>query len=394
MTPLRLALVTRRFWPLVGGAEIVMANLAEELFAQGHHVEIVTAQWQPEWPKQISHRGIPVWRIANPSVRGWGTLRYMANLGRWLRQNQNRFDAVYVSMLKHSAVVAISRLQGSKLPVILRAEGSGETGDCAFHEQANFGRRIRRYCQKADGLVAPSSQIYQELIDAGFSQDRVQQIPNGVRIPEPSSTELRVKARATLATANPALTLADHTPLVVFTGRLHPGKGLAKLVRAWPLVLEKIPAARLWIVGDGPQVPELAGLIQALALRTRVVMPGAFDTVEDMLQAANLFVLPSLNEGMSISLLEAQAIGLPCVVSDIPGNRILVKHGQTGMLFPLEQPGTLANAIVHLLADQDLAQRLGLAAREQVEQQFSLSQTAASHVKYIRQVIERKKKIS
>ena len=82
MSSLRLALVTRRFWPLVGGAEMVMANLAEELTRQGHQVQIVTAQWHPNWPKQISHRGIPVIRLPNPSLRGWGTVCYMMALGR------------------------------------------------------------------------------------------------------------------------------------------------------------------------------------------------------------------------------------------------------------------------------------------------------------------------
>lgn len=370
---------------------MVMANLAEELTRQGHQVQLVTAQWHPDWPKQISHRGIPVTRLPNPSVRGWGTVRYMMSLGRWLRSHQNELDAVYISMLKHSAVVATSRLQGSKVPVILRAEGAGETGDCAFHETANFGHRIRRTCQHADGFVAPSQQIFDEMTSSGFERDKIRFIPNGVRIGPEGNGEQRRAARAALAAANPILTLAESAPLVVFTGRLHPGKGLTKVVRAWPYVLQHFPMARLWLIGEGPQEGELASLVGAMGLQSRIILPGAFDTVEDVLAAADAFVLPSLHEGMSIALLEAMAAGLPCVVSDIPGNRILIDHDDTGVVFPVDDITALADALTRVIANQQLAKRLGNAAHSRVLQHFSLERSAADHVDYFRSLIEQKR---
>jgi len=391
MTSLRLALVTRRFWPLVGGAEIVMANLAEELTSQGHQVQLVTAQWHPDWPKQISHRGIPVVRLPNPSVRGWGTVRYMVSLGRWLRSHRSQLDAVYISMLKHSAVVATSRLQGSNVPVILRAEGSGDTGDCAFHESANFGHRIRRTCQQADGFVAPSQQIFDEMVSSGFDREKIRFIPNGVKVGPARSEEQRRIARLALAAANPILTLAESAPLVVFTGRLHPGKGLTKLVRAWPYVLQRHPMARLWLIGEGPQEGELSSMVGAMGLQSRIILPGAFDTVEDVLAAADAFVLPSLHEGMSIALLEAMAAELPCVVSDIPGNRILIDHDDTGVVFPVDDIRLLADSLIRVINNQPLAQTLGTAARSRVIQHFSLRRSAADHVDYFRSLMEQKR---
>lgn len=391
MTSLRLALVTRRFWPLVGGAEMVMANLAEELTRQGHQVQIVTAQWHPDWPKQITHRGISVTRLPNPALRGWGTVRYMMALGRWLRAHERELDAVYVSMLKHSAVCATSRLARSRVPVILRAEGSGETGDCAFHETANFGHRIRQTCQQADAFVAPSQQVLDEMVQGGFAREKLHFIPNGVQVPARRTTDDRHRARATLATANPALAMADVAPLVVFTGRLHPGKGLARLVRAWPRVLDRFPLARLWLIGEGPQEAELFALISAMGLQGRVFLPGAFDTVEDVLTAADLFVLPSLHEGMSIALLEAMAAALPCVVSDIPGNRILIEPGKSGLAFPVDDTAALAEAIVRVLEDKPLAARLGRTARERVVESFSLERVAAEHGALFASLRERKR---
>lgn len=370
---------------------MVMANLAEELTRQGHQVQIVTAQWHPDWPKQISHRGIPVIRLPNPSVRGWGTVRYMMALGRWLRSHQTQLDAVYISMLKHSAVVATSRLQASKIPVLLRAEGAGDTGDCAFHETANFGHRIRTTCQQADGLVAPSQQIFDEMVSAGFAREKIRFIPNGVRVGPMRTGEQRQAARAALAAANPILTLAESAPLVVFTGRLHPGKGLTKLVRAWPYVLQQFPMARLWLIGEGPQEGELVSLVGAMGLQSRIILPGAFDTVEDVLAAADAFVLPSLHEGMSIALLEAMAAALPCVVSDIPGNRILIDHDDTGVVFPVDDISALANSLTRVIENQQLATRLGSAARSRVVQHFSLERSAADHVDTFRSLMEQKR---
>ncbi|MEX0792464.1 MAG: glycosyltransferase, partial [Pirellulaceae bacterium] len=298
-----------------------MANLACQLQEMGHHVEIVTAQWHPAWPRQIVHQGVPVTRIPNPPIRAWGTLRYMMSLGRWLRQHQGRFDVVYVSMLKHSATVAVTRFKNSPLPVVLRAEGPGESGDCHWQTVANFGMRIRRVCQESTAVVATSREIEQELLDAQYDRDKVHFIANGVRVGAVATPESRLLARENLAAANPALALPESAPLVLFTGRLHPGKGLLKLVKTWPNVLARVPNARLYLVGEGPQEGELRGMISALGLQSRIILPGVFDNVEDLLHAANAFVLPSHFEGMSYSLMEAMSVGLPVIVSDIPGNR-------------------------------------------------------------------------
>jgi len=391
MKPLRLALISRRYWPLVGGAEVAMANLACQLQEMGHQVEIATAQWHPAWPRQIVHRGVPVTRIPNPPIRAWGTLRYMMSLGRWLRQHQGRFDGVYVSMLKHSATVAVTRFQHSPVPVVLRAEGAGESGDCHWQTIANFGMRIRRVCHGSAAVVAPSREIEQELLAAQYDRDKVRFIANGVRIGAVATSESRLVARENLAAANPALALPEAAPLVLYTGRLHPGKGLLKLVKTWPNVLARVPSARLYLVGEGPQEGELRGMISALGLQSRIILPGVFDNVEDLLLSANAFVLPSQFEGMSIALLEAMAAGLPVIASDIPGNRGIVEHGVTGTLFPLEDLQALADQIIHALVNPRHADEIGKAARESVAAQYSLETTAQQHVDLFRELLERQR---
>ena len=389
MTLPRVVLVTRRFWPLVGGAEIMAARLGIGLHAQGAATTILTARWQTDWPAEIEHHGVRVIRLPNPRTRGWGTWRYMQAVARWLRHHRASFDLAYVSMLKHDAYAAITAARGGRFPVVLRAEGAGLTGDCHWQLEANCGLHIKRRCQRADALVAPSLAIERELIAAGYPRGRIHYIPNGVAIPEPSDAASRAEARADLAEADPSLAIGHDAPLAVYTGRLHAMKGLDFLIRAWPDVLKQIPNARLWLVGDGPYREELNELIGHLGLWGFVYLAGPFDDVEDFLRAADLFVLPSLEEGMSLALLEAMAIGLPVVASAIPANEAIVADGLTGRLAPPRDTQRLTDAVVDLFKDREAAGRLGAASRRQVSQTYSLDRMIENHVELFNRLLER-----
>ncbi len=137
MSP-RIALITRRYWPLIGGAERVMAALGEGLARLGAATTILTAQWRPEWPRELVHRDAPLIRIPQPTLRGWGTLRYMLGLRRWLHRHRAEIDGVVVSMLKHDAYTVLAALAGT-VPIVLRAEGGGTTGDCQWQKDNRFG---------------------------------------------------------------------------------------------------------------------------------------------------------------------------------------------------------------------------------------------------------------
>ncbi|HIA19290.1 MAG TPA: hypothetical protein EYN70_07725, partial [Planctomycetaceae bacterium] len=202
MKPLRSVLVTRRFWPLVGGAEIVMANLGAEFHQRGVRCQIVTAQWEPSWPSEFVHREVPVVRLRSSKKRIWGTLRYLRSLAQWLKDHAEEIDIVYVSMLKHDAFMASKVCQQLGIPVVLRAEGGGETGDCHWQTTARFGASIRRHCQTASAVIAPSPAIMEELLEAGYSSTQLHQIPNGVPVPTECTENSQQRARQSLAEAN------------------------------------------------------------------------------------------------------------------------------------------------------------------------------------------------
>ncbi len=380
MTRLRLVLVSRRFWPLVGGAETMMARLAARFRDHGVETTILTARWDQAWPAEFEHMGVRVVRLAQPRQPIWGTLEYMRQLDRWLRRRAGQFDLVFVSMLKHDAYAALRAGRRGAFPVVLRAEGAGLGGDVNWQLEARCGARIKSRCYHAAALIAPSRAVERELIAAGFDRSRIHYIPNGAPIPSERDVAARRAARRSLATSHPALSTADDTPLAVFAGRLDAAKGLGDLVEAWRLVANSHPSARLWLVGDGPYRAALATQINDLGLSGSVVLPGAFDNISQLLVAADVFVLPSWEEGMSLALLEAMAQGLPVVASDIPGNRDVV-DADCGLLVPARCSDPLSAAMARVFLEPDRARQLGQNARARVRDHFSLDRAVDEHLR-------------
>lgn len=383
---LRLALITRRYWPLLGGAERVMSDLATEFTQRGCAVTVLTARWQPDWPAQLQQEKVRVVRLPQPAVRWWGTWRYMRAVEHWLRRHRQTFDLVYVSMFKHDAYAALT--PDRTWPVVIRAEGAGATGDMHWQLEAPWGRRIKRRCFRAEAFFAPSRAIQTELIAAGYARPRIAYVPNGVRVGRIATAAERNAARQGLAAAHLPLKLPADALLALYTGRLHPGKGLSHLVDAFALVAGRLPTAYLWIAGDGPLRRALLDQIAERHLTGRVVLTGQFDGVEELLTAADAYVLPSAEEGMSVAVLEAMAAGLPVVVSDIPGNRALVQHEVQGLIAPVGDATSWAAAIERVLTGGDAALALGRAAHQRVADEFSLARTVDEHLQRFEAVVK------
>ncbi len=186
---MKIALISRRYPPLIGGAEKVLSYLAPALAAEGADVSVLTAlPWeQPDlparetWTPSEGTGTLSVVRLPTSRWRFVGTLLYLRNLARYLTDNQ--FDIIYVSMLKHDAYAAVGVGRQCGIPVVLRPEGAGATGDLAWQRWGRFGRRIGERCKRADAVVSISSAITEELLNAGYDRSRIHAIPNGVPIP-------------------------------------------------------------------------------------------------------------------------------------------------------------------------------------------------------------------
>lgn len=360
---MRIALITRRFPPLIGGAEAMLRYLAVALADEGAEVTVVTSRLEGLAPEERTGGKVRVVRLGTSPARFVGTWLYMRNLRRWFAQNPA--DLAYISMLKHDAYVAVEAGRRHGFPVVLRPEGAGATGDVAWQAWGRGGRAIARRCRRADAFVAISEAVRRELIGAGYEGSRIVDLPNGVPVPdEPWSPRPDSIKR----------------PHAVFIGRLAPEKGLHALIDAWPIVRRRYPEARLTLVGEGPERPALEARTNHLDLADAIRLPGSSPDAAARLASADLFVLPSREEGMSIALLEAMALGIPLIASAIPGNRKLVADGLHGRLAPPDDPEGLARGIVAQWSDPMAAASMGRAARRLVIERYSIGAVARAHL--------------
>jgi glycosyltransferase involved in cell wall biosynthesis len=166
---------------------------------------------------------------------------------------------------------------------------------------------------------------------------------------------------------------------VVAVARLSPEKDMRTLLRATALAVREEPKFRVQIAGDGVCLADLRKLAQEINLGDHVDFLGQVRDVPGVLARSSLFVLPSLSEGVSLTLLEAMARGRAVVATDVGGNPEVVVPNETGLLVPPRQPEQLAQAMLCLWRDPERSQVMGLAGRRRVEQHFDVRQMVAAY---------------
>jgi len=165
----------------------------------------------------------------------------------------------------------------------------------------------------------------------------------------------------------------------VLVARLSPEKDIATLVRAVALVARENPSFRLEVAGTGPCLAELRQLAKELSVETNVAFLGEVRDVASLLARACLFVLSSLTEGISLTLLEAMSCGLPVVATRVGGNPEVVIDGETGLLVAPRDSVGLARAIQELYRDYARCRQLGSAGRHRVEYHFTVGRMVAAY---------------
>jgi glycosyltransferase involved in cell wall biosynthesis len=183
------------------------------------------------------------------------------------------------------------------------------------------------------------------------------------------------------------LAAAPHTtggrPVVLTVARLDQQKGLNYLLEA----AAQVPEAQFVLAGEGPERAALEAQAARLGLQDRVRFLGYRPDIPELLAGCDLFVLPSLYEGLPLSVLEAMAVGKPVIATAIGGTDEAVVPEQTGLLVPAADPAALARAIRQLLADPPLARRLALAGQARVAAQFSVDQMVQQVTQVYRELL-------
>ncbi|HHW18876.1 MAG TPA: glycosyltransferase family 4 protein [Firmicutes bacterium] len=231
-------------------------------------------------------------------------------------------------------------------------------------------------------VIAVSEGVYRDLVESGISPSLVVSIPNGIDL-SPFKPKKMIQDGLRRSEGG------RREIRIGTVARIHRQKALDVLVDAARIVVASEPSARFLIGGTGPLEGEIRAKIRDLKLEPYVKMAGFIEDVPGFLSGLDIYVLSSDYEGLPLAVLEAMAQGLPVVATRVGGVPEAVVDGETGFLVPPRQPKLLAQAIVRLVVDPQLAEKLGAAGRRRAEELFDAKLMAERTVEVYRQVVRK-----
>jgi glycosyltransferase involved in cell wall biosynthesis len=356
-----------------GGGSIVILRLSQKAKELGWKVDVLTTD--QTFKEVLMDNGIGVidldviLRNINP-VR---ELRGLYKLYRFLRWSD--YEIVHTHTSKAGFVGRLAaKLAG--IPIIIHT-----VHGFAFHEEsrpltlwfyASLERIASHWCDK---IVTVSEFHRKWALKLGIgNEEKVLAIPNGIprerAVPKRSKEEIRKELKLT------------QEIVILSTGRLAPQKGLEYLIKSIPILFSKIKKSfKVLLVGEGPLKSYLENLIKTLGIEQYVKFLGFRNDIGNLLSISDIVVLLSLWEGLSIALLEAMAAGKPIVATNIGSNSEVIKDGVSGLLVPSKDSKALAEAVMKILLNPDLAKKLGNSARVVYQNYYTEDRMLNEYVK-------------
>lgn len=366
-----------------GGIGVFVQTLARLLAAEGHAVWVIGFDAGVAEDLRQDDRGVQVLRLAQPAHRlpALRLGRYALHPGIILdrRYLSQRVRALFVEQeidLIESFDWAGPLWFAPGQPLVVRLHGANAAH---AYDEGKPPSRLLKFLEKrnllmADRLVAVSDHMRRTTLAAYGIDREVEVIWSGV-----DSTRFSPVAGASEANS------------VLYVGRIHERKGIRELLAAWALVAERIPAARLYLVGSGtPAYVEALLADVTPGVRESVQFVGAVphDQLPAWYNRAQVAVFPSRAEAFGLTCIEAMSCGGAVVMTSRASGPELVEDRVSGLLVEPSDGEALATAICTLLQDASLRQRLGAAARQRVVKQFDLQRIVQQNVAFYRQVLE------
>jgi sugar transferase (PEP-CTERM/EpsH1 system associated) len=357
----------------IGGLENGLVNLINRLPPQRFRHVVICLTEATEFRRRLTRPDVEVISLHKPPGKNW---RIYTPLWRTLRRV--RPDILHTRNLATLDCQLIGWLAG--VPRRVHGEHGWDTFD--LHGQSTKYIALRRFVSHfVTGFVAMSRHMEQWLKEVvGLDPRNIMQLYNGVDV-----EHFAVPERYRIPSAGGA-----EAPVIGTVARLEVVKDPATLVEAFArLVHEGDAHARLRIVGDGALRTHLEQRVRTAGIWDRCEFAGASDDVAGELKRIDVFALTSLNEGISNTILEAMAAGLPVVATRVGGNPELVVPGITGELVPPGDPETLCAALNRYVSDATLRQRHGEAARRRVVETFGIDAMVSRYAALYDSLFER-----
>lgn len=357
----------------VGGAERCLTNLVLGL-NRSIFDPVVYSLWprpasdQAEFVEKLEAAGIPVRFVGLRSA--WQIQRGVRQLNRYLREQQPELIQTF---LFHANVIGAYSGWRLKVPHIVQGMRVADRSAWRMMMERTTARWVDRVVCVSQSVATFARS------EAGIEDRKLCVIPNGIDMSAFSSQH-------SIDVAPPGLPSGRR--MITVVGRLHPQKGIDRLLQIAPRFLQAVPDADLVIVGQGPEEGALRQLAESTNILSRVHFLGWRGDVPQILRYSSLLVLPSRWEGMPNAVLEAMAAGLPVVATEVEGLSELLGAAAALQLVPLEDDGLLADRIATLLQDPRQAQELGRLNRVRVESDFSLKRMVQSYEQLYCELLE------
>ena len=376
---MKILMLTWEYPPrIVGGIARVVHDLSKRLIKDGHDVTVVTYR-DGDTPYYENDKGVDVYRVDNYMIRPNNFIDWIMQLNfnlvakaSEIIEKNGKFDVIHAhDWLVANAAKTLKHSYDIPLVSTIHATESGRNS--GIHDDT------QRYINDTEWLLTYEST--EVIVNSNFMKghvqglfglpfDKIDVIPNGINLNNFTGIERDYEFRRQYA--------ADNEKIILYMGRLVYEKGINHLIAAMPKILENYRDSKLIIAGKGGMLDELKAEAEALGVSDKVYFTGYLNAkqVQKIYKCADIAVFPSTYEPFGIVALEAMLAGVPTVVSDVGGLDEIVKHGETGMKSYAGNANSIADSILALLYDRQLASKVVKNAKAEVKELYNWNKIA------------------
>ena len=421
MKKLKVLMVIAAFYPYIGGAEKQAQKLAFDLIKKHIDVTVLTGRWNNNLKRNEEINGLKIVRnITNFDFRKkekiniekeffntdlsikeseFGFLKiflqkvfvrisiyiYQMSLFLFLVYYRKNYDLIHVHQVLYPAFISTICAKILKKPLIAKVGNSGFNSDINQIKEFPEGKwQLKYILRNINKVVCTTKKIKEEFLNEGISSNKLVLIHNGVKIME----------------FNRDYNLCS---ILLYAGRLVENKNTITLIKAFSHVTKSASNnLKLILIGDGPEKDKIENLVRSLGLENNITLMGLVKDPFAFFKKCDVFILPSLVEGLSNSLIEAMSYKIPCIVSNIPGNIEVIgdnnqiysiREGQFkiteyGILFnPLDKEG-LAAAVNFIIDNAVMRKKIGENAYNKVSEDFNIDIVANKYIGLYKEVLK------
>ncbi len=365
-----------------GGTETQVMLLTRSIDRAAFDIDLACLRRTGPFVDELDERGVPITEYAIPSLASARAAIQQMNFARDL--SRRRVDIVH-SYNFYGNAFAVLPARLARVAVIVAS-----IRDRGLYLTPLQKRAQRAVCRLADQVLVNAAAVKDWLVGDGYDPANIAVIPNGIDLG-------RFQQPLDPTWLHREFHLPPGSPVIAVVSRIVRLKGLEQFVDAAAVVAQRCPDARFLIVGEpNPSQEELLGELAERAarvnIRDRVIFAGRRADIPAILSSVTVSVIPSLNEALSNTLLESMAAGAPIVATRIGGTPEALSDREHGLLVPAGDVRALAEGILTLLDDRDLALRLGRSARAKIAASFSVERMTGATESLYRELLDRKRK--